>query len=332
MSLNVQKDSFKFAYKLSDACLNRHFLETGNKLNASQVFEVPGSILSVDARRAIAEGVLVKTGYSSADYKLLLEQDQPLTEENINAALAREVAEAPNRAAKARELLQAVIDEKQELAENITVAGERIRVPAVPSSWDIKRIAESAGLNESDRSFVTPEQQQWLDNRNADRDRAKAEAEQQAKAVQAKREQEQADREVQAEAAKAKADAERAEWIQEHGSEHLKLALKHGYNMQRKYAEERAALEYPEFELDFDDEAEWKGRSSPSMEALILLDALKETLPDGAHSMVVWITKRHDFDPEECDYPDDQTEEEAVVIRGYLGRYDLIRYLGDPQA
>lgn len=110
--------------------------------------------------------------------------------------------------------------------------------------------------------------------------------------------------------AQEKRQAEKAEWIIRHGSDHLKRAFARGYDCQRQYVKERAAMEYPGFEVDFDDRAGWKNRSMPSKKGLDLSEKYEG-------SEVVWLTDAiEDDDFEPC---------EAVVVRKFLGRYDLIR-------
>lgn len=110
------------------------------------------------------------------------------------------------------------------------------------------------------------------------------------------------------EAERKQRETEKSAWIAEHGSAYLKEAFKHGYNVQRKYAAERAALEYPDFVLDFDGTADWKDRPCPSPEALA------ESIEIGGK--VVWLIKLD----QDCVLPC-----EAIVKRGFLNKYDLIK-------
>ncbi len=109
-------------------------------------------------------------------------------------------------------------------------------------------------------------------------------------------------------------DAHRAAWIMGHGSEFLRKAVDAGYNCQRRYVTERAALEHPGYVVDFDDAATWRSRSCPSESALIV------ALADGG--TVVWLTRP-------VTVPGDDYGEveplEAVVITAYLERYTLVR-------
>ena len=118
--------------------------------------------------------------------------------------------------------------------------------------------------------------------------------------------------------ARAERRAVRAAWIAAHGSAYLKRAVGAGYNCQRRYVSERAALELPGFRVDFDREADWSDRSCPSEERLERALALAQA---GHAAEVVWLT-REPGDPAERWDPDEPRE--AVVITGYLGRYQLI--------
>lgn len=124
------------------------------------------------------------------------------------------------------------------------------------------------------------------------------------------------------EAERALLEVERAAWIQEHGSEYLRKACNAGYNCQRMYVTERAALERPGYIVDFDNNANWKSRACPS-EA-----ALDESLR--VEGQVVWLTQTPGRGTEDLQNEDEYevySECEAVVIRGYLGNYDLLRLM-----
>jgi hypothetical protein len=128
--------------------------------------------------------------------------------------------------------------------------------------------------------------------------------------------------------AKAAIKADRLGWINQHGSDRLKRAKTGVYNCQRLYIEERVALEFPEFDLDYSDDLSTKDRSCPSVNALNELDRY----PQGR---IVWVKLRHDrSDDDEYEYEDedDYNGEEAIVIEDYLGSYTLVKYLGDPES
>lgn len=105
--------------------------------------------------------------------------------------------------------------------------------------------------------------------------------------------------------------AERSAWIEAHGSEHLRAAHAEGYNCQRRYITERAALELPGWEVDFDARADWRKRSCPS-EA-----ALKAALEVGAR--VVWLVTPPSGDPYE------HAECEALMIPDFHG-YEAFKF------
>lgn len=126
---------------------------------------------------------------------------------------------------------------------------------------------------------------------------------------------------------KAETEAAKTAWVQAHGSAHLKRACAGGYDCQRLYVTERAALEAPGFAVDFDDTAGWKSRACPSVEALDIADSVTAGL---GSVEVVWLTEpvtekaevRGDYyEP----YEDEFEPCEAVIIRGYLDKYALVR-------
>lgn len=115
-------------------------------------------------------------------------------------------------------------------------------------------------------------------------------------------------------------EKDKIDWINQHGSDYLKRAIANGFDCQRKYVIERAAKEFPDFIVDFDDSAEWNSRSCPSEKALNEMITLKEK---GYNANVVWLTRLpNGYD--DYDYYDIEPCE-AVVIRNYLGSYDLIK-------
>lgn len=147
-------------------------------------------------------------------------------------------------------------------------------------------------------------------------------------AIKAEEESEKAQRLAEREAAEAKSKAKREQheadklsWVQAHGSDHLRDAVALGYDCQRQYVTERAEKEFPDYIIDFDERAEWKSRSCPSPKALT---DVKRLVAAGHKAKVVWLTDDgQPYDPD-CD---DFESCEAIVIRGYLGKYDLVKIL-----
>lgn len=116
--------------------------------------------------------------------------------------------------------------------------------------------------------------------------------------------------------------AERAAWIETHGSDYLRRATALGYNCQRQYVTERAALELPGYEVDFDDRAAWKSRSCPSEAAL---GEVEQLIRQGYDAEVVWLIEPIQ-EPEYSDDDDYCFEPcETIVVRNYLGKYDLVK-------
>jgi hypothetical protein len=173
-----------------------------------------------------------------------------------------------------------------------------------PSSFEKIRFADNSELP---KSFVAP---------FIEREREEAEKEA-ALPVQ---------REAELAAEKAAKEADRAAWIADHGSDYLQRATKLGYNCQRQYVTERAALELPDLDVDFDNRAQWSGRSCPSIEALDLVEALIEA---GHKAEVVWLTGPMEAPIDEAGYPAPHEFEscEAVVVSDYLGKYALVKIL-----
>lgn len=112
---------------------------------------------------------------------------------------------------------------------------------------------------------------------------------------------------------------EKSQWIEEHGSDYLKRAFSREYNCHRRYVEERVALEYPGFVVDWEDTAKWKSCACPSEKALDELDKLPDDFEVG------WLVRRHDHDPD--DY-EEGVEREVIFLDNYLGLgVDILKYL-----
>jgi hypothetical protein len=115
-------------------------------------------------------------------------------------------------------------------------------------------------------------------------------------------------------------EQEKAEWVEAHGSDYLKRALRLGYDCQRQYVTERAAKEFPDYTVDFDNDARWRSRSCPSPEAL---EEVERLIASGYDAQVVWLTAP----PYELEYDDIFDECEAIIIFNYLGKYNLVKAL-----
>jgi len=126
------------------------------------------------------------------------------------------------------------------------------------------------------------------------------------------------------EAEKEAREKEHAEWIRKYGSDYLKDCLELGVKANLEYVVERAAMEFPGYTVDYADSANWEDKFSPSQEAL---DELKMLRNAGIEdSYIVWLTKppkvRDEDDNDDYMYFEPC---EAIVIRNYLGKYDLIK-------
>jgi flagellar biosynthesis GTPase FlhF len=160
-----------------------------------------------------------------------------------------------------------------------------------------------------------------LEARNkAEKEKREAQEAQEA-ANKAKREAEREAREAEEAARREEREKEKRQWIAEFGSDYLKRAVKLGYDCQRQYVTERAEKEFPGFDVDFDNYADWRSRSCPSEEALEIVEDAQER--GFATAKVVWLT-----DPpyKWNDYEDGEYEaREAVVVENYLGKYTLVK-------
>lgn len=141
-------------------------------------------------------------------------------------------------------------------------------------------------------------------------------------AAKSERDRVEAQRDAEQKAAREALEAEKRAWILEHGSEYLRDAVSLDYDCQRLYVTDRAALEHPDFDLDFDNNADWSSRSCPSIEALTIVKPLVAAKLD---AQVVWLTEG--VEKSESNLYDDDESCEAIVIRDYLGKYDLVKII-----
>lgn len=111
--------------------------------------------------------------------------------------------------------------------------------------------------------------------------------------------------------------ADRLAWIEEHASEFLRDAVAAGYDCKRRYIEERAAAEHPDYAVDMEDAAAWRPRSCPSPEAFAEAKRVGGT--------VVWLTSPP-YEFEDFEEQENWEEREAVAIEDFRDTgVDLVR-------
>ena len=116
--------------------------------------------------------------------------------------------------------------------------------------------------------------------------------------------------------------------IEAHGSDHLKRACAAGHDCNRLYWIERAALEYPGYVVDIEDEGGWKSRACPSVEALDERDAALAAHAADITAEIVWLTdapRNRKLDEDE--YPDEFEACEALAVHDPDYPYDLIKLI-----
>jgi hypothetical protein len=113
---------------------------------------------------------------------------------------------------------------------------------------------------------------------------------------------------------------DKATWISKFGSKHLQRSIEAGHDCSRLYSTERAALEYPDFVLDYEKCAGWKGRSCPSVNALDLRDTFLEQ-HEGVTVTIVWLTSLPRDSHKEWPYEDFEPCEGIVIDDPLYTRY-----------
>lgn len=121
---------------------------------------------------------------------------------------------------------------------------------------------------------------------------------------------------------------EKENWIRKHGSKYLNDCLDLDKKANLEYVVERAELEYPDYTVDYAENAEYETKVSPSQEAL---NELRELRENNIESDIVWLTKPAKIrnDEEDGYYYDEPYEPydpcEAIVIKNYLDKYELYK-------
>lgn len=300
---------------LSEAWRKAQFVARGELPPDQAEVEFDAVEMTTAQRAVVSEygGVALKMDLVTAPGRLSLREFDGIP--SLEAVLAGMVDYLETkRAARRSELARRLTDGAKALQARIAE-----REPRPVSSYDEVSEAQAAEADALglDTAAWRAAFSAWTAGRDAWQAEKTAKEERSAAAEALRR----ANAEREQEECKAAAVAAKAAWVQEFGSDYLKRACANGYDCQRLYVTERAALEAPGFTVDFKDNATWKARSCPSLAALDLEDALK-ALGLGEVT-IVWLTA-----------PAEEWEEwkefeacEAVVIRGYLGKYDLVRTL-----
>lgn len=280
----------KLVYHLTKEARTRLFVETGRDPGQAQALEVDPTQLSKNDRAFLAE-----CGFAF-DAKVNLSYH----DEASYYGSAIKQLELPAIATDPAELLAAYRDARTAGAVRLFAADEARIAKEIASfnNWQDSRLPAilNTGLYRDQ-----PRRQEWIAAHATAMARAK---ENEQREAESKRREAAA-----AEAAQQARIEERRAWALAHGSPRLRKCVEAGYDCQRLYVFERAALEHPAYVVDFDDKATWKSRSGPS-EA-----ALDEAARVGGE--IIWLTSLPDED-----YVDPC---EAVVIREYLGKYDLVK-------
>jgi len=319
----------RFEYKLSKAFRERRFIEAGEVLDQHAVVEYDVTRLSPMQRAHIVRLLVPRNGgvqsFALSRYAASLSQgkvvpdgvwecDQFLQPENVPAAI-QDDAERYDEAltALSRRQDEAVdrwIEEARALLEQVealdpATAGS-LRLPHVVTCADdfryVRMLPSVLGAREAEVLDLDAQLVAAVEAKRAEIERVQRE------------------RRAQEEAARAAHEREKAEWIARHGSERLRRQTAAGYDCQRRYVLERAAQEFPDYVLDFNDAASWRSRSCVSDEAFEEASRVGGT--------VVWLTA-----PPSSALPQEEGDEEefkqteAVVVREYLGKYDLIRMM-----
>lgn len=175
------------------------------------------------------------------------------------------------------------------------------------------------------KDILQPEYDMLLKTYNIKQDEKKEKEEQ--KRIEGIKERER--QEAKKKAKKERLENEKKMWIESKGSDYLKKAFSLGHNCQRKYATERAQLEFPDYMLDFDNESTWNDRNNPSEESVNIVWELKKKYNNTCIE-IVWLTNptRNTTDNNEYyDNCDSFKPCEAITIQEFLSNYNLVKVI-----
>lgn len=310
----------KVEFCLSQEARKRILIEEGRETPEVLSVEVDPATLTREARAVLAEiggassgkttltvpkasgwdGASINTGTYYAQTDVLPDMMEAFTADFAATKAKVDAEVAANRAKK----------EMEKAAEQASQEAKRREMISTLEARIVQGNAEFRGM--SDAIEVTSYGVQWFRLTALS-----AESQTHALALRQRQTEAAAARQREEEEAAANRDAAKAEWIAAHGSEYLQKAIAAGYNSQRAYVMERAAMELPGYIVDLRDTARWNERTCPGP------DALEEALR--VKGTVVWLTS---LPGSEHEYPLDSywEPEEAVVVRKYLGKYDLVRF------
>lgn len=296
-------------YNLSDAYRQERCVATGWLPKKNQSAELNMLEASPEQRAAILRlaGMGLELDMTHYDYPEYAGEPTP---EQLAADCERLADE--KEAAERKSLAKEIAQRAEWIGDGIERGDPQLSYHVKISEAERKAAARlGVDLGEYDAArarydAVQPELKRRADEARADKERIEAEM---------------------AERKRAEADAARAEkaaWVEAHGSDYLKRACAAGHNCQRLYVKERAGQEAPNYVVDFDNNAEWRERSCPSLTALNELDKVAQ-LQIGEPEIVWLEAEPHDKNNEEPEYGFEECE--AVVIRSYLGKYDLVKLI-----
>ena len=121
---------------------------------------------------------------------------------------------------------------------------------------------------------------------------------------------------------KKKYEEDKIKWIIENGSQYLKDCLAMDIKANKEYVLDRVSFEHKGYEVDYSDNAKWDEKVSPSIEAV---EELKKLRANNIECEIVWLTRP--INDEEYDYDNQFENCESIVIRNYLGKYDLVKIM-----
>jgi hypothetical protein len=302
-------------FEIDKTYRDKVFVETGAELPSKVKLDIDATTLPRDVRERIAAEV--KAGFGV--YPLTV----PGHYNSVYKADAAIAAHLPEQAADIFTDWFAKLDKGRACAEaaratHIATHEPKLRdrMAQMQKIWDEggAYFSGTLGLYDGDKLCPSFAEAKALQDKLVAREHERETAKRAAEAVE-----EAADSAARA-ATKALLNIDKREWIEAHGSDFLKKAVGADYNCQRAYVSERAALEFPGYVVDFQDNANWDSRACPSEKALDEALRVKGT--------AVWLTSpAQDEAPhrDDDDYEGRYESCEAVVIIDYLSKYDLVR-------
>ena len=294
----------KITYSLSPKFLREQYILSAIRVASNQIFKV-NDLETTPEIRALYEDL--RYGDSAS----VGEADRYLTGEDALEYLQRSKAKADANEEAFREKKKSATAEMEQ--KLVSIEGGTLEEEAAILLWnECVQARQRFNIPETDRFLAVKVAINKVAEARNIRHREKNEAENKERHLRIENVEKKriADLAHQAKKEEEFKESQRV-WIEEFGDDRLKKSQVLGYECEEAYILQRAAKEYPKFDLDYRAQSRWCNRIYPSSEAMNLLEELASDFK------IVILNWSHEVDSEDEDYVFEECE--AIILEGYLG-------------